>query len=206
MKGLWLLDHSEFEVRRLSARDRCRVDNRTQVAVEYLAHPSLFPEFADDIITVLVQKAKDDDYSLALSYYHAVQPALSTSAALSDLFEALARTSLIEAFYFSRTKLEPARQLLFQQLIKSVLGGAKTAIAARATELVSLPLDSVEERWFEDYLTAGEGRKLANAKDTVLMRKVVTGRHAESMNDKSLGSQWSAVLGGFKSGMGGRMA
>ncbi|PSR88616.1 nuclear pore complex assembly-domain-containing protein [Coniella lustricola] len=189
MKGLWLLDRSQLEV-----------------AVEYLAHPSLFPEFSDDIITVLVQKAKNDDYSLALSYYHAVQPVLTSSAALSSLFEALAKTSLIEAFYFSRTKPEPARQLLFQQLISSVLGGNKTAIASRATELVSLPLDSVEDGWFEDYLTTGEGRKLTNAKDTVLMRRVVTGRHAESMNDKSLGSQWSAVLGGFKSGMGGRVA
>lgn len=175
-----------------------------QVALEYLAHPSLFPEFADDIITILVQKAAKDDYSLALSYYHAVQPVLTTSTAMSHLFEAMARTSLIEAFYFSRTKSEQTRQLLFQQLISSVLGGGEN-IAARATELVSLPLDSAEEQWFQDYLMAGDGRNLKNAKDTVLMRRVVTGRHADSMNDKSLGSQWSAVLGGFKRGMGGRV-
>ncbi|KAF3763889.1 hypothetical protein M406DRAFT_75120 [Cryphonectria parasitica EP155] len=189
MKGLWLLDRGEF-----------------QVALEYLAHPSLVPEFADDIITVFVQKAKDDDYSLALSYYHAVQPVLTSSTALSHLFEAMARTSLTEAFYFSRTKPEPTRHLLFEQLIASVLGGARSGIAARATELVSLPLDGAEEQWFQDYLTTGNGRRLNNAKDTVLMRRVVTGRHAESMNDKSLGSQWGAVLGGFKSGMGGRVS
>lgn len=119
----------------------------------------------------------------------------------------MAMTSLTEAFYFSRTKPEQTRQLLFQQLIASVLGGSGTPnTAARATELVSLPLDGAEEQWFGDFLTTGDGRKLRNAKDTVLMRRVVTGRHAESMNDKNLGSQWAAVLGGFKSGMGGRTA
>lgn len=147
------------------------------------------------------------DYSNALAYYHTVQPALKTSSALSALFEAMAQTSLTEAFYFSRTKPESTRQLLFQQLVKSVLGGhGGSDIASRATELVSLPLDKAEEQWFSEYLTTGNGRKLRNAKDTVLMRRVVTGRHAESMNDKSLGSQWGAVLGGFKSGMGGRVA
>lgn len=182
-----------------------------QAALEYLAHPSILPEFADDIVTILVQNADkfgdQYDYSLALAYYHTVQPALQSSTALSALFEAMAQTSLTEAFYFSRTKPESTRQLLFQQLIKSVLGGhGGSDIASRATELVSLPLDGAEEQWFIDYLTTGHGKRLRNAKDTVLMRRVVTGRHAESMNDKSLGTQWGAVLGGFKSGMGGRVA
>ncbi|KAJ4387903.1 hypothetical protein N0V93_008506 [Gnomoniopsis smithogilvyi] len=194
MKGLWLMDRRQFSA-----------------ALEYLAHPSILPEFADDIVTILVQNAgkvgDQYDYSLALAYYHTVQPALQSSTALSALFEAMAQTSLTEAFYFSRTRPESARQLLFQQLIKSVLGGhGGSDIASRATELVSLPLDGAEEQWFIDYLTNGNGRRLRNAKDTVLMRRVVTGRHAESMNDQSLSSQWGAVLGGFKSGMGGRVA
>lgn len=147
------------------------------------------------------------NYTNALAYYHTVQPALKTSGALSALFEAMAETSLTEAFYFSRTKSESTRKLLFEQLVKSVLGGhGGSDIASRATELVSLPLDKAEEQWFSEYLTSGNGRMLRNAKDTVLMRRVVTGRHAESLNDKSLSSQWGAVLGGFKSGMGGRVA
>lgn len=178
-----------------------------QDALEYLAHPSLFPEFADDILTVLVQKAADNDYTLALAYYYTVQPVIADPNTLTLLFEAMARTSLIEAFYYARTQPDQTRQILFQQLIASVLGGTGPSdTAARATELVSLPLDPAEEQWFQDYLTTGDGRKLRNAKDTVLMRRVVTGRHAESMNDTNLGSQWSAVLGGFKSGMGGRVA
>lgn len=186
-------------------------DFSIQRALEYLAHPSVLPEFADDIIIILVQNAtkvgERYDYSDALAYYHTVQPALRSSSAVSALFEAMAQTSLTEAFYFSRTKSDAARELLFQQLIKSVLGGqGGSDIASRATELVSLPLDAAEEQWFSEYLTTGSGRRLRNAKDTVLMRRVVTGRHAESVGDKSLGSQWGAVLGGFKSGMGGRAA
>lgn len=144
---------------------------------------------------------------MALAYYYTVQPVIANSNTLALLFEAMTRTSLIEAFYYARTQPEPTRQILFQQLIASVLGGSGPSdTATRATELVSLPLDAVEEQWFQEYLTTGEGRKLRNAKDTILMRRVVTGRHAESMDDKNLGSQWSAVLGGFKSGMGGRVA
>lgn len=154
----------------------------------------------------MIDKSPDSDFTLALAYYYTVQPVITSSAALTSLFRAMAKTSLTEAFYYARTQPEHTRQILFQQLIDSVLRGSGPDTATRATELVSLPLDSAEEQWFQDYLTVGNGKKLRNAKDTVLMRRVVTGRHAESMNDKNLGSQWSAVLGGFKSGMGGRVA
>ncbi|KUI71863.1 Protein ELYS [Cytospora mali] len=190
MKGLWNMDRQQFNL-----------------ALEDLAHPSLSQEFSDDIITTLVQNAKNEDYSFALAYYHTVKPVLNDPTALEHLFEAMARTSLTEAFYFARTHPEQARRLLFQQLIASVLEGRGSVdTATRATELVSLPLDSAEEQWFEEYLTSGDGRKLRKAKDTVLMRRMVTGRHAESMNDRNLGGQWGVVLGGFKSGMGGRVA
>lgn len=157
-------------------------------------------------MTAFVKNAEDSDYSLALAYYHAVQPVLRRPESLSLLFGALARTSLTEAFYFSRAHPEQTRQLLFEQLIASVLDGSGHDVATRASELVSLPLDSAEEQWFEDYLTSGGGRKLRKAKDTVLMRRVVTGRHADSVGDRNLGGQWNVVLGGFKSGMGGRVA
>lgn len=188
MRGLWHLDRQQYSN-----------------ALQDLAHPSLTPEFADDIMTAFVKNAEDSDYSLALAYYHAVQPVLRRPESLSLLFGALARTSLTEAFYFSRVHPEQTRQLLFEQLIASVLEGTGKDVAARASELVSLPLDSAEEQWFEEYLTNGGGRKLRKAKDTVLMRRVVTGRHTD-ISDKNLGGQWSVVLGGFKSGMGGRVA
>jgi hypothetical protein len=160
MRGLWHLDRAEFKF-----------------ALEHLAHPSLPPEFADDIITVLVRHAKSaDDYSLPLAYYHTVQPILQTPEALELLFGALARTSVASALRFSRTYPEHARQQLFEKLVASVLEHPQAA-GARGKELVSLPLDGAEERWFQEYVGSGEGRKSKNAKAVAQMRQVVTGRH-----------------------------
>ncbi|KAL0936775.1 nuclear pore assembly complex assembly domain-containing protein [Colletotrichum truncatum] len=188
MKGLWLLDHQQFEK-----------------ALEYIAHPSLTTDFADEIMTVLVQHAPEGDYTLPLSYFHTVQPILKTPEALELLFNAMAGTSVTEAFYYSRTHSESVRGQLFRQLIASVLGAAPSQeTAARATELIGLPLDTVEESWFEEFLTQEEGKKLRVAKDTLLMRKLVTGRYSEAVQDKSLGNRWGVVLEGIKSGLGGR--
>ncbi len=158
MRGLWHMDRKEFKY-----------------ALEHLAHPSLPSEFADDIVTVLVRHAKADDYSLPLAYYHTVRPVLQTSAALELLFGALARTSVTEALYFSRTHPEHARQQLFVKLVASVLEHPE-AVGARGKELVSLPLTAAEEKWFQEYVTGSEGRKSNNAKAVVQMRQLVTGR------------------------------
>ena len=48
--------------------------------------------------------------------------------------------------------------------------------AERALELVGLPLDEEEESWLEDFLLTGKGSTLPGAKDTVLMRRLATGR------------------------------
>lgn len=159
MRGLWHMDRGEF-----------------RFALEHLAHPSLPSEFADDIIAVLVRHAKADDYSLPLAYYHTTQPVLQTSEALDLLFGALARTSVAEALHFSRARPEAARQQLFERLVASVLEHPQAA-GARGKELVSLPLTAAEERWFQEYLAVGEGRKSKNAKAVAQMRQVVTGRH-----------------------------
>ncbi|KAL2143486.1 hypothetical protein VTI28DRAFT_10407 [Corynascus sepedonium] len=162
MRGLWHMDRGEFKF-----------------ALEHLAHPSLPPEFADDVVTVLVRHAEKDgadDYSLPLAYYHAAQPVLQTSEALELLFGALARTSVAEALRFSRRFPEHARQQLFERLVASVLEHPDAA-GARGRELVSLPLAGVEEKWFHDYITGGDGRKSKNAKALAQMRQLVTGRY-----------------------------
>ncbi|KAK6213112.1 hypothetical protein QIS74_09114 [Colletotrichum tabaci] len=190
MKGLWLLDHEQFEK-----------------ALEYIAHPSLTTDFADEIMTALVRRAPDGDYTLPLSYFHTVQPILKTSAAMELLFDAMARTSVTEALYFSRTHADAVRAQLFRQLISTVIGApANEETAARATELVGLPFDATEETWFEEYLAEGDGKKLKRARDTLLMRKLVTGRLSEAVKDKNLGGRWGVVLEGVKSGLGGRAA
>ncbi|TDZ60893.1 Protein ELYS [Colletotrichum trifolii] len=189
MKGLWLLDHLQFEK-----------------ALEYIAHPSLTTDFADEIMTALVRHAPEGDYTLPLSYFHTVQPILRTPEALEQLFNAMAKTSVTEAFHYSRTHSESVKAQLLRQLIASVLDApASEETAARATELIGLPFDATDEKWFEEYLTEGDGKKLKTAKDTLLMRQLVTGRYSDAVRDKSLGSRWGVVLEGLKSGLGGRI-
>jgi hypothetical protein len=175
MRGLWHMDRKEFKF-----------------ALEHLAHPSLPSEFADDIITVLVRHAEADDYSLPLAYYHTTQPVLKTSEALELLFGALARTSVTEALYFSRTFPAHARQQLFEKLVASVLEHPQAA-GARGKELVSLPLAGAEEKWFQEYIAIGEGRKSKNAKAVAQMRQLVTGRHKGSIPAVGLGGQGVAA-------------
>ena len=72
--------------------------------------------------------------------------------------------------------------------------------------MIGLPFDATEEEWFEEYLGREDGKKLKRAKDTLVMRKIVTGRLSEAVKDKSLGSGWAMVQEGVKSGLGGRAA
>ncbi|KAI0554687.1 nuclear pore complex assembly-domain-containing protein [Xylaria curta] len=185
MKGLWLMDTRNFEL-----------------ALELLTHPSLISDFADDIITVLVRHSKDNDYTLPLAYYHTVQPSIQSSSALQYLFDAIARSSVLEAFEFSRSHADYMRRQLFQRLVTVTLdAGSKDETAAeRAFELTSLPFDADEEQWFREYLESGEGKRLKTAKDTLVMRRIATG-HGVATGDRGT---WATVLEGFKTGSGGR--
>ncbi|KAI1771095.1 nuclear pore complex assembly-domain-containing protein [Hypoxylon cercidicola] len=185
MQGLWYMDNQQFDV-----------------ALQYLTHPSLQPDFVDDIVSVLVRRAPDDDYSLPLAYYQTVQPLVQSSSTLELLFGALARSSVVDAFQFSRSHAEYMRRQLFQRLVLSALepaGGEQSA--ERALSLISLPFDAHEEQWFKECLESGEGKRLAVAKDALLMRKIAT-------NQATFGSEtgtWAVVLEGFKTGSGGRV-
>ncbi|KAI1171528.1 nuclear pore complex assembly-domain-containing protein [Nemania sp. FL0916] len=194
MKGLWLLDTRNFIL-----------------ALEHLTHPSLIPDFADDIITVLVRHAAKHhssntdgggaDYTLALAYYHTVQPSLRSPAALQALFDAVARASVVEAFEFARAHADTMRPQLFRRLIHVVLDPRPDEdVADRTFELASLPFDADEERWFRDYLEAGEGKRLKGAKDTIVMRRIATGRGALPADRPN----WASILEGVKAGTGGR--
>ncbi|KAI8949454.1 nuclear pore complex assembly-domain-containing protein [Xylaria longipes] len=183
MKGLWFMDTRNFEL-----------------ALEYLTHPSLISDFADDIITVLVHHAKDNDYTLPLAYYHTVQPSIQSSSALQLLFDAIARSSVLEAFEFSRSHADYMRRQLFQRLVSVTLQPGLEEAAEGAFELTSLPFDADEEQWFKEYLESGEGKRLKTAKDTLVMRRIATG-HGVAAGDRGT---WATVLEGFKTGSGGR--
>lgn len=158
---------------------------------------------------MLVRHAEGSDYTLALAYYYTVQPVLKTQEALELLFGAIARTDVTEALAFTRKLPDPARRQLFEQLVVSALKGSSSSadglnVAERATELVSLPLRSEEEAWLREFLVTGEGRKLKKAKDTMVMRKIVSGDLGLG-EGKSLGGPWGMVLQGFRHGTGGHV-
>lgn len=187
IQGLWYFDRQAFTL-----------------GLEYLTSPSLTPEFADDIIMILARQAsKDGDYTLPLAYWHTVQPVLKNEKAVELLFDALARSDVGQALRFSRTKPESQREGLFRRLVFGVLdGGRDEEAAARAEELASLPFEEVEEEWFRDCLSNGEGKRLKAAKDTLLMRRIALGEPVSTSGEKGT---WGIVMEAFKVGSGGRL-
>ncbi|OAX85476.1 hypothetical protein ACJ72_00155 [Emergomyces africanus] len=187
--GLWHLDRLEF-----------------RRALEYLTQPSLLPTFPDEILYVLATHPKqqkqqqnssgeNDDDSLATAYYLTVSPPLASPKALNAYFALLCRTHITEAFYFTRKQPSPtSHRDLLEQLILFVLSTTKPgeARAKRAMELINLPFNAEEENWFEECLLTGKARNLPGAKDTVMMRRVATGR-LQDLNSGDL-----ETLGGRK--------
>ncbi|OJD23919.1 hypothetical protein ACJ73_04728 [Blastomyces percursus] len=174
IEGLWYLDRLEF-----------------RRALEYLTEPSLLPTFPDEILYTLATHSKqkqqqqqqhrneNHDDSLATAYYLTVSPPLATPKALNAYFALLCRTHITESFYFARKTPSPSSHRdLLEQLIIFVLSTTKLGEtrAKRAMELINLPFSAEEERWFEDCLLTGKARHLPGAKDTVMMRRVATGR------------------------------
>lgn len=173
--------------------------------MEHVTHPSLIPDFADEILITFVKHAPQNDYSIPLSYFHTVQPILKTQEATELLFDAMARTSVTESLWFTRTRPEAVQEQLFKRMVSTVLDApACDETAHRSLELVSLPLESNEEAWLEEHLSSGDGKKLKHAKDTLLARKIATGRYTEAIQEKGVGPRWGVVMEGVKIGLGGR--
>ncbi|PQE13350.1 ELYS-like domain protein [Rutstroemia sp. NJR-2017a BVV2] len=194
IKGLWHMDRLDFES-----------------ALEYLTYPSLLPTFADEILEVLVRHSKHD-LAVPLAYYHTVHPTLTGSSATESLFSAIARTSVTEAFYFSRGQADSARRHMFELLISAVLSNSSPeTIADRSVELVNLPFTQEEEAWFEDYLLRGEGRAIRKGRDTVMMRRIGMGKFSETLSLKGIGGRsvggldWDRLSAAVKEGLGPRI-
>ncbi|KAL2117484.1 hypothetical protein VTJ04DRAFT_7144 [Mycothermus thermophilus] len=180
MRGLWHLDRAQFDI-----------------AVQHLAHPSLPAEFSDDVLAVLLRHAPDlptttttkdtpkqKDYHLALAYYHTARPHIHNPATFLLLFTALAQTSIPSALRFLRANApEHARRQLFEKLVATVLEHPLAA-GSKGMELAGLPLNTDEERWLDEYLTVGEGRRSRNARALAELRGLVTGKG----NGASVGS------------------
>ncbi|KAF4636064.1 hypothetical protein G7Y89_g2023 [Cudoniella acicularis] len=210
MKGLWHLDRGEFAVCPPNPRPLFKA-NTFQDAVQYLTHPSLIPTFPDEILEVLVRYSTKD-LTLALAYYYTIQPSLTSNRAIECLISAIARNSVTEAFYFSRSQPQHTQRHMFEMITSLVLHNSPAqTIADRSVELINLPFSEVEEAWFEEYLLQGEGVGIKKARDTVLMRRIGTGKFKESMAfGKGLtgrainGLDWNGLSNAVKDGLGPR--
>jgi hypothetical protein len=113
----------------------------------------------------------------------------------------MCRSSVTEAFYFSRARGNSSHRFLFEKLLNFVLANSAGAIrATRSVELINLPLDEEEEACFEEYLKDGNGRTLFGANDTLVMRALVTGRsnaimeYGKNMSGRKIdGVNWATL-------------
>ena len=136
-----------------------------------------------------------------MAYYFTVSPPLATEKVQKAFFATLCRASITEAFYFTRKNDESLRRSYLEQLIvlvhKTTAGQIRSK---RAMELISLPLDVKEEHWFEEALLQGSAKALHGAKDTVMMRRLATGKLSglsadlESLGGKKVdGLNWDVL-------------
>ena len=100
---------------------------------------------------------------------------------------------------------------MFEMLVSLVLNNSpKDTVAERSVELINLPFSLEEEQWFEEYLLKGEGRLIRNANDTLMMRRIGTGKFKESLNLQHKGGRgiegldWQKLSESVKQGLGPR--
>ena len=154
-----------------------------QIALDNLTEPSLTTTFPEEILYTLCQHAPEDNPALPLAYFHTVCPTIASSKVLDLFFTIQCRASITEAFYFSRSHGELIHRRLFEKLIAFVHANLTGETrAASAVELIDLPFDETEEEWLEEYLVEGKGRSLYGAKDTIMMRKIATGRSQSAVD------------------------
>lgn len=162
----------------------------------------MIPTFPDEILYALtLTKLPKHDDSLAIAYFLTAAPPLATEKVQRAFFDTLCRSNVTEAFYFTRKHDEVLRRGYFEQLVGFVLKTAPGQMRSkRAMELIGLPLGDDEEEWFEEALLHGNASTLPGAKDTVMMRRLATGRlsglsaELESLVGKNVdGLNWDSL-------------
>jgi hypothetical protein len=179
--------------------------------LECLTSPSLKPTYSEDILSALLDSQEDE---LALAYYHTISPPLTNPELLLSYFKMLCRGSVTDAFYFSRSQQDSQRRQLLETLIDLALLPRGSQRARNGVELIDLPFNKSEEEWFEYFLLRdGKGRNLANAADTVMMRRIATGKLKDAssglkeleLSRRSYGDiTWDNIVDGLEKGMGPR--
>jgi Nuclear pore complex assembly len=166
-------------------------------ALEPLTDPSLTPTFSDQILYTLLQNSKVD-ISLVMGYYITVSPPLDDQKTLRAYFSFLCDTNLVHAYHFCQTRAGSERESLFEQLVLAALSPKDDQHVLRAEALISLPFTEMEMHWFEDFLLHGKGSSLHGAKDSVVMRRIATGRDFADL--PTLQRYWGQKINGVNWG------
>jgi len=212
IEGLWALDRMDFAI-----------------AVSHLTHPSIIPTFPDEILLTLLrgkdklgsvgmQRRKDDEI-LPLAYYNCVKPPLDDPKVRKEFAIYLAGRNVSETYYWIHTRPDyehkPLLEILIEQTLEKNVWSSGTNDEAysreeRAVELVSLPFTEEEEDFIEEFLTKGKGRTYQGAQDTVMMRRITTGRLSDVVDETGTrgrrvdGVNWEVLKDGVKKGLGPR--
>lgn len=141
-----------------------------------------------------------------MAYYLTVSPPLASEGVQRAFFQTLCRSSITEAFFFTRNYQEMLRQAYFELLVEFVHRTEAGQIRSqRAMELIGLPFDDQEEQWLEDTLLRGSAKGLHGSKDTVMMRRLATGKltglspELESLGGKKIdGVNWDVLKKSMK--------
>ena len=120
---------------------------------------------------------------------------------MEAFFDVLCRSSITEAFLFSRARGEQIHKILLKRLITFALSGRQGADReSRSIELVTIPLSVAESSWVQEHFGIGGGRQIHGAADTLVLRSLTTGRFdliRESSNfqhDRSInGLNWARL-------------
>ena len=190
-KGVFLSQRYKLFIDGLHDLDR----GRPREALEVLTSPPVpTTMFSDHILLTLLSHYKVDP-SLSVAYCVTVQPPFEEQSTLEAYYSMLCSMSVFQAYTFCQTRTGPRRKALFEQLIFSVMtisssqakgqsstkNGASSNNTARsastkAESLISLPFTDEEVTWFEDFLLHGKASSCPGSKDTVIMRRIATGR------------------------------
>lgn len=212
IEGLWALDRMDFAI-----------------AVAHLTHPSIIPTFPDEIMLTLlkgrdrlgsigVQNRKEDDI-LPLAYYNCVKPPLEDPKVRDEFAKYLSSRNVTDTYYWLRSRPDYEHKPLLEILIEQTLEKNAWSSAPeddsypreeKVVEFVSLPFSDEEEEHLEKFLTEGKGRSFQGAQDTVMMRRIATGRMVEVALETGLrgrrvdGVTWDTLRDGVKKGLGPR--
>ncbi|KAF2200951.1 hypothetical protein GQ43DRAFT_441034 [Delitschia confertaspora ATCC 74209] len=205
LEGLWALDALNWET-----------------AVGFLTHPSIIPTFPDEIMSALLEfmeKGKMEgemmEDGLPMAYYSATRPPLVREGVREAFVRYMTRRSVTETFYWIRARPDYEQRQLFEVMVLQTLErNGVTGLEERADmvqELVGLPFNDDEEQWFEDFLVEGLGRNCPGARDTVMVRRITTGRLREAVHDSGLRGKklidldWDVLKDGLRRGLGPRV-